>query len=249
MNIRTLLVLPLLLLTSPAFAFEGPPGCGKDCASCHSLDAEEAAEILKLDNVKVSDAPAKGMWQVEGDQKGQKVRVYLDFAKKNVMLIQRFIPVDAIGKPPEMKKFDLKDIPLTGTVLMGDRKAKHKLIIFDDPDCPYCQKLHKEIKKIIEKRKDIAFYIKLYPLPMHPQAYEKSKAVLCENSMKLLDDAFEGRDVPKAKCDGKLLDENIALAKKLGISGTPGIILPDGRLIPGYVEADVLLKMIDEAAK
>ena len=102
---------------------------------------------------------------------------------------------------------------------------------------------------IIEKRKDIAFYIKLYPLPMHPKAYEKSKAVLCENSLELLDDAFEGRDVPKAKCDNKMVDENIDLAKKLGISGTPSIILPDGRLIPGYVEADVLLKMIDEAAK
>lgn len=249
MKIKTILILPLLLLTTPAFAFEGPPGCGKDCASCHSLDAEEAAEILKLDDVKVSDAPAKGMWQVEGSQKGQKIRVYLDFAKKNVMLIQRFIPVDAIGKPPEVKKFDLKDIPLTGTVLMGDKKAKHKLIVFDDPDCPYCQKLHKNIKTIIEKRKDIAFYIKLYPLPMHPKAYEKSKAVLCENSLELLDDAFEGRDVPNAKCDTKLVDENIALAKKLGISGTPGIILPDGRLIPGYVESDVLLRMIDEPAK
>lgn len=244
---RTLLL--LLLFSSPALAFEGPPGCGKDCSSCHTLSSEEAEEMLKIKDVKVSDAPAKGMWQVDGTQNGNKVRVYVDFAKKHVMLINNFIPVENIGKPPEMKRFDLKDIPLSGTFLMGSKKAKKKVIVFDDPDCPYCKKLHIEIKKILEKRKDIAFYIKFYPLPMHPQAYEKSKAVLCSNSEKLLDDAFEGREVPKATCDTKAVDENIELAKKLGISGTPGIILPDGRLVPGFVEGEALLRLIDEPVK
>lgn len=234
---------------SPGFAFEGGPGCSMDCASCHSLTAEEAGKMLKIDNVKISDSPAKGIWQVDGQQRGKNVRVYLDFAKKNVMLIQRFIPVDSIGKPPEMRKLDLSKIPLSGTILMGDKKARHKLIVFDDPDCPYCRKLHKEIKKIIAKRKDIAFYIKLFPLPMHPAAYDKSKAILCENSQELLDAAFEGRPVPKPKCDTKAVDENIALAKELGISGTPGIILPDGRLVPGYLEADGILELVDNPPK
>lgn len=247
MNIRNIIIIAAALIFSPSLtlSFEGPPGCSMDCASCHSLGEEEAGKLLRIENVKISDSPAKGIWQVDGTQKGKRVRVYLDYAKKNVMLINSFIPIESIGKPPKPRKFDIKDIPLTGTIIIGDPKAKNRIIVFDDPDCPYCRKLHKEIKKILNQRKDIAFYIKLYPLAMHPDAYEKSKAILCEDSLELLDAAFEGKPLPKARCDTREVDQNIETAKKLGISGTPAIILPDGRLIPGYVEAGVILNMLD----
>ena len=242
----------VFILTFPVstFAFQaGAEGCSSDCSTCHSLTEKEAGELLKLTDVRISDSPAKGIWQVEGMQGENRVRVYLDFAKKNVMLINRFIPVDTIGKPPEVRKLDLKEIPLTGTVLLGKKKAKHKVIVFSDPDCPYCRKLHAEIKKVVKKRKDIAFYIKPFPLPMHKEAYGKCKTVLCEKSVKTLDAAFEGKAVPEASCDSSELDANIATAKKLGITGTPGIILPDGSLIPGYLESDALIDLIDGKGK
>ena len=230
---------PSLLLS-----FQGP-GCGKDCASCHSLSKEEAGKILKIDVSSISQAPAKGLWEVEGTQNGKKVKVYVDFGKKYALLINAFLPLEDIGKPAVLKKLDISTIPLTGTVLVGDVKAKNKIIVFDDPDCPYCRKLHQEIKKIIKERKDIAFYIKLFPLKMHPEAYGKARAILCKNSPKLLDDAFEGKEVPDADCDTKALDENIKLAEKLGIGGTPTIILPDGRIVPGYVDGPALIKLME----
>lgn len=100
------------------------------------------------------------------------------------------------------------------------------------------------MKKVIEKRKDIAFYIKMFPLPMHPGAYEKAKAIVCEKSLALLDDAFEGKQLPKPKCETSVVDENLKLADKLGISGAPTLILPDGRVIAGYREADALIQLI-----
>lgn len=243
------IVFGLFLFPLSGFSFEGPAGCGKNCSSCHTLTPEEAEEILKIEGAKVSESPAKGIWQVDGMFKGQPVRVHVDFAKTHVLIIKNFIPVENIGKEPEMKKLDLKDIPLTGTMLVGKKKAKNQFIVFSDPDCPYCQKLHVEIKKLAKERDDVAFYIKLYPLPMHPESYEKSKAVLCENSHKMLDDAFEGKPLPKAKCDTKEVDNNIETAKKLGISGTPAIILPDGRLIPGYVDGKTLIELMESPNK
>jgi len=244
-----MLVFSLFFFPTGGFSFEGPPGCSMDCSSCHSLTPKEAEDMLKLENVKISESPAKGIWQIDGLMNGKSVRVHLDYAKKHVLLIQNFIPVENIGKQPEMRKIDLKDVPLTGTMLMGNKKAKNKFIVFDDPDCPYCRKLHGEIKKLIKERNDVAFYIKLFPLPMHPEAYEKSKTVLCENSLKMLDEAFEGKSLPKAKCDTKEVDNNIETAKKLGISGTPAIILPDGRLVPGFVTGDVLMEMMESPEK
>lgn len=232
---------------SPALAFQGPPGCaGQDCASCHNLTKEEAGKMLKLDVTSVGPAPAKGLWEIEGTQNGKKVKVHMDFGKKFAIIIQGFIPIDQIGKQPEVRKLDVSQIPLADALVMGNPLAKKKVIIFTDPDCPYCKKLHTEIKEILKKNNDIAFYIKLFPLAnLHPQAYEKSKAILCKKSIALLDDVMEGKNIAAATCDTKAVDDNIKLAAKLGIGGTPAIILPDGRLIPGFVDAAALLKAME----
>jgi len=100
------------------------------------------------------------------------------------------------------------------------------------------------MKKVIAERKDIVFYVKMFPLPMHKGAYDKAKAIVCEKSITLLEDAFAGKELPKPKCETKVIDENISLAQKLGITGTPGIILSDGRVIAGYMDAKALMGMI-----
>jgi thiol:disulfide interchange protein DsbC len=102
------------------------------------------------------------------------------------------------------------------------------------------------MKKVIEKRKDIAFYIKLYPLvSIHPSAYEKSKTILCKKSLKLLEDAYEGKQLPKPTCEAKEIDENIKLASEFGISGTPTIIMPNGKVFIGFRNAEQLIGLID----
>lgn len=86
----------------------------------------------------------------------------------------------------------------------------------------------------------------MYPLPMHKGAYEKSKTIVCEKSLALLEDAFAKKPLPPAKCQTTALDENIMLAEKLGIRGTPAIILPNGLVIPGYKDADSIIALIDK---
>jgi thiol:disulfide interchange protein DsbC len=100
------------------------------------------------------------------------------------------------------------------------------------------------MKKIVDERKDIAFHIKMFPLPSHPEAYEKSKSIVCEKSLALLEDAFEKKPIPKPKCETSVVDENIRLAQKLGITSVPSVILPDGRMLPGYKDAKALIQLI-----
>lgn len=100
------------------------------------------------------------------------------------------------------------------------------------------------MKKIIEERKDVAFYIKMYPLKSHPKAYEKAKAIMCEKSLALLDDAYGGKPLPKPNCETSVVDEHMKLAERLGISSVPTLIFPDGRLITGYKDAKTLMDMI-----
>lgn len=100
------------------------------------------------------------------------------------------------------------------------------------------------MKKIIDERKDIVFYIKVYSLKNHPEAYEKSKSIVCEKSLALLEDAFEKKPIPKPKCETSAVDENIKLAQKLGITSVPSLVLPDGRVFPGYKDAKSLINLI-----
>jgi len=100
------------------------------------------------------------------------------------------------------------------------------------------------MKKTIDGRKDIAFYIKMFPLQSHPEAYQKSKSILCEKSLSLLEDAFDKKPIPKPKCETAAVDESMKLAQKIGINSVPTLILPDGRMIPGYKDAKTLIDLI-----
>ena len=231
-------------------AFPAPAtGAPGKCSDCHVLSKEEAAKLLKTDVFKaqvreVRMSPVKGLWEIEVSQGDKVFLVFIDFTKK-YLVEGRYTAIDQLGESRPLKKVDVKKIPLDNAIVVGNPKAEKKIIVFDDPECPYCAKLHEEIKKIVAKRSDLAFYIKMYPLAMHPGAYEKSKAIVCQKSPKLLDDAFAGKKLPKAECETEEIDNNIKLAEELGISGTPAIIFPDGRLVPGYVPGDALLGILD----
>jgi thiol:disulfide interchange protein DsbC len=106
------------------------------------------------------------------------------------------------------------------------------------------------MKEVVKERKDIVFYLKMLPIvEIHPEAYDKAKAILCadsnEKSLQLLEDAYAKKEINKPGCETTVIDENIDLAKKLGIRGTPAIVFSDGRLVSGAMGADELIGMID----
>jgi thiol:disulfide interchange protein DsbC len=229
-------------------------GAGKD-----AMSKEAASEVLKtiMPDVKVlsvEPAAVDGLWETVFESRGEKGIAYIDSAGKYVIMgsILNVATKTNITKKKfdEINKVDVSLISLDDTPVMGNSMAKHKVIVFDDPECPYCAKLHKELKEVVELRKDIAVYFKLFPLvQIHPQAYNKSKSIACEKSnekaLSLLDDAFAKKPIPEPSCDTKIIDENMKLAKKLGISSTPILILDDGRMIRGAVKAEELIKTID----
>ena len=230
--------------------------CDHDCTKCHQTTKDEILNLIKegIPDVKIIEvrpASLKGLWEVAIESKGQKGIVYIDFSNKYIVSGSIFDIKTKTNLTGErlfnLNKIDISQIPLDNALLMGDKDASKRVIIFTDPECPYCGKLHQEIKKVLEKRKDIAFYIKLFPLAkLHPKAYEKSMAIVCEKSLKLLEDSFAGKSIPEAKCKTSELDENLKLGERFGLRGTPAIILPGGGIVPGYKDADSIISLIDK---
>lgn len=252
--IKFLLSLVIIFLLMPAYSY-GFSEKGQDCSKCHKLTNADAATLLKdlIPNLKVLNvkmSPVKGLWEIVIENNNKKGIAYVDFSKKHFISGSLIAIKEKKNLTQErfedINRVDVAQIPLTDAIVAGSKTAKHKVIVFTDPDCSFCKKLHTEIKKVVAERKDIAFYMKMFPLKIHPEAYEKSKAIICERSLELLENAFDKKPLPKAKCETTAVDENIKLGEKLGISGTPAIILPDGRVISGYREAKVLKELIDK---
>lgn len=246
------ITLALLQYASNSYGFSNK---GENCSKCHTLKKEEAAALLKeidptikILNIKLT--PLKSLWEIDIESSNKKGVIYLDITKKYLISGQL---VDIKGKrnltqesSEEINKIDASKIPLGDAIVMGDKNAKKRVIVFTDPDCPFCAKLHPELKKIIAERKDVVFFIKMFPLPIHKEAADKSKAVVCEKSLAMLEAAFEKKPISKAKCKTSAIDENIKLGQKLGITGTPTLVMPDGRVISGFRDANALKASIDK---
>ncbi len=247
------LILLLLAGAVPALAFTAD-GCGAgSCASCHSLDKDEAGKILgglvdKVNKVEFAEVP--GMWLVEVEKGANKLPIYIDFSKKYVLSgsVIRLADKGDISQEryARMNKVDVKRIPVEDALLLGRKDAKIRVIVFTDPECPFCKKLHDELKEVVRRDPEIAFLIKLFPLKMHPKAYDKAKSIVCARSLELLEASFAGKPLPPATCNGKAVDQTLALGPELGIQSTPTLVLPNGLVLPGFKTADDLIKRIRE---
>ncbi len=241
-------------LSSQAFAMS--QGCSGDCASCHSITIQEASGLLKeIGSVKdVKPAPVRGLYEVTFEQQGQTGVAYLDYGKKHIIAGQVFDiasrqPVGGSAQAAHQERKDHLD-PATLTpensLVLGNPNGKKKLYVFTDPECPYCAKAHVELKKLADMEPDLAIYIKLFPLKMHPKAYDKSRVILSRKSMELLDKSFAGKPLPPAtdKDDKKPIDDTIRFAGANGINSTPTLVLPDGRIQPGFRSAEEMRELL-----
>ena len=97
------------------------------------------------------------------------------------------------------------------------------------------------MKKVVEQNGGVAFFIKMLPLKIHPDARRKSKTIVCTKSAQVLEDSLAGKPVPDPECETDAIERNEALAPTLGIRSTPTLVFPDGRVIPGYKPAEQIL--------
>jgi len=233
--------------------------CGGDCMVCHKLTVKEAGDLLKDIGVTVKSvkpAPANGLFEILLEKEGKPGLLFIDYGRKHLiqgMMVKlpELKPVaahqDDFPQQKQVTSLDTTTIPLKNALIMGNPKGSKKLYVFTDPDCPYCRTFHAELKKLAKIAPDVAIHIMLFPLPMHPAAYDKSRIVIETGNLQNLDKAFEGKEVPKPTKDSSkaAVDEIIKFANANGISGTPTMVMPDGKIMVGGRDAEELKKMLE----
>jgi thiol:disulfide interchange protein DsbC len=244
----------LLALSFPATPFAmSSAGCGGECASCHAITVEEAGKILKAIGTVTAVKPAavRGLYEVTLERDGKSGIAYLDYGKKhliggNIFDIASNRLVQAPAQIKRQERLDPATLQTRESLILGNPHGKKRLFVFTDPECPFCAKMHLELKKLVALEPDLVVYIKLFPLKMHPHAYDRARVILGERSLKLLEKSYAGKPLPAPSArDGKKgVDDTMRYADSVGINATPTLVLPDGRIIPGLQSAQAISKML-----
>ena len=136
-------------------------------------------------------------------------------------------------------RIEWKDLPLKDAIKTVHGNGKRQLAIFSDPNCPYCKQLEAELKKL----NDVTIYT--FVLPLKAQSVAPSKQVFCEPNPATAWDNLIMRGVAPTnkKACANPIERNLALAKKLGLNGTPAVIFSNGSKVMGALPATEIEKI------
>lgn len=130
-------------------------------------------------------------------------------------------------------------------IVYAPKRVKHTVTIFTDIDCPYCRKLHNEMKSY----NDAGIKVRYLAFPragIGSDSYKKAVSVWCaEDRADAMTRAKNGQDVEAKSCDNPVR-QHMKLVEQLGVNATPTIFLEDGRRVPGYVPAQRLTEILEQ---
>jgi protein-disulfide isomerase len=243
----------------------------KDEAGWHALIDRELASARKMmqDGIKRTDVYAEFMRTAKRgrvDENDEAKRL----AAERAAVAEANEPAKL--RSPE---FDVRYAVPTGAAGFGPADAPVVIVEFVDYQCPYCRKAHAEIVPVLRERfpDDVRVEIRHLPLEIHPAAAAAARAALTANEQGKFAEFHDrllagdsgalgfgtfvstaeqlGLDVEAFKRDfqtravGDKLAEDVLLARRLGIQGTPGFFV-NGRYVDGARDVETYARMVTE---
>lgn len=150
----------------------------------------------------------------------------------------------------KLAKARLRAIQKIGTANVIQFKSpieKHVVSVFTDVDCGYCRKLHSEIDQYLKQGITIDYLF--YPRAgVGSESYKKAVAVWCADDRQgALTKSKLGEEIEMKECANPV-EEHMKLAGALQIRGTPMIITDSGEVLPGYVPAQELSRVLENGS-
>ncbi|GGY08159.1 thiol:disulfide interchange protein DsbC [Litchfieldella qijiaojingensis] len=139
----------------------------------------------------------------------------------------------------------LAQVPESEQVIFrGAGESRAAITVFTDTTCPYCRRLHEEVPKLNEMGIEV-HYLAFPRAGMGSEGGRVLSQVWCaDNRTEAMTSAKRGEALSNSPdCDNPVEDQ-YHLGMALGVQGTPAIVMPDGRMVPGYVPAERLAGML-----
>ena len=215
-------------------------------SSAHGADVEQIRKQLteRMPGMQIgaiTKAPYAGLYEVVANG----FNVFYTDENANIAIIGRMIDLktkkDLVeARTQALQHVDFASLPLDKAIVKVKGNGSRKLAVFSDPECPFCQELEQELAKV----NDVTIYTFLYPLTeLHPDAERKAKLVWCaKDRAKAWDEMMlQGKEpaapgASEAACETPFQAIQ-AFAQKVWITGTPGIIFANGKMVPGALKS------------
>ncbi|QFY41971.1 DsbC family protein [Candidatus Methylospira mobilis] len=139
----------------------------------------------------------------------------------------------------------LNKLGLDKMIVFKPKTTKHPIYVFTDIDCGYCRKLHSEIDQYLGVGIEVRYLF--FPRAGEgSDSWQKAESVWCSKDRNAaMTKAKKGETTQAPPCKNPVA-EQYKLGTDLGANGTPMIVTEKGSILPGYVPAAQLSKMLDE---
>lgn len=138
----------------------------------------------------------------------------------------------------------LKSIPKDAVISYEPKEVKHRITVFTDVTCGYCQMFHRDMKSYLDK----GIAVDYVPFPrggQHSPVFATMKNVWCSKDQKAaLDVAYKDMPIAAAECNDSVA-AMYDLGDKLGVQGTPAIYDAYGNHLGGYISPDQMIQELD----
>ena len=116
---------------------------------------------------------------------------------------------------------------------------KYAITVFTDTTCGYCVRVHSQMSGYNELGITVRYLAYPRQGPSGEVAEEMARIWCAKDSVQAMNKAKIERNFTEqvenlAQCKGKVA-QHYQLGRELGISGTPAIFLPNGKLVAGYM--------------
>lgn len=137
-------------------------------------------------------------------------------------------------------------------------QGEKEVILFTDPECPYCHQLEKAITGM---ENTVTFYVILYPLDQHPAGQGATRRLMCSKSdFNTIADYSEMAE--KLTAEPGIIDEpgcNVYEKKRAAIvdffkknnfqPAFPALVFSNGYHVSGALPREVFLKAVEDNSK
>lgn len=147
----------------------------------------------------------------------------------------------------ELRAIDFDRLPLELALTRVKGAGTRRLVVFADPDCPFCE----ELERTLETVDDVTVYTFLVPIEsLHPEAPAKARAILCalDPALAWRQWMLEGKPPAAASCGGERYDATQALARRVKINSTPTLVFENDRRVDGALDAASIERHLAAAA-
>ena len=143
---------------------------------------------------------------------------------------------------------DFQKLPFDRAIKFVRGNGSRKLAIFEDPDCPFCQQMEKDMANIT----DVTIYVFLYPLEnVHPNATAHAHAIWCSADRAAAWTGYvtDHKAPSGTTCKDDPVNDLQTLGTNLRVSSTPTLFFESGRRVGGALDANTLQQLLATGGK